>query len=445
MEENLNKLKQFESILKKCLMKRFGSFLPENKIALLNNENFTVLNNINEFKDLKTREEFQGKILRDTLDALLDIECSKNLDINGNSVSVENYGKYLEDGLIEYYSKEVSELFKFDINEIPELKENLEVVTKLKECYKDGLDQEVFNKNAIELLDKEELKDVILTCDTKAINSYLEKNNNISNDIDANNVINETNERKGSVQLVDINEKKHIKYIDADNQTHLVEVHNHEGVEDFYKKKISSLKPDEELNPEEFFNELCSINDEIKLNNTEDVNIDTLNSSQVNMINYVNTSETMQKEIKDNVQELNGVMHSEDANIHVVNNTNDIVYTEDTGNKIDTTIIQDGTNTNNTNVQSNIDMSQRPLTPEEYNELCMRYANNEQLTEAEMDALKRATPELLENSNEMQGGMTLKLGNKTLGFANKASLFYIILITVFVGVFIGALIFSFIN
>ena len=263
--ENLDKLKQFESILKQCLLKQFGSFLPENKVSLLNSENFTTLNNLDEFKNLKTREEFQGKILRDSLRSLMDITCVKELEINGNLTSVEDYGKYLEDCLIEYYSKEISQLYHFDINEIPELSNNIEIVTKLKECYKDGLNEAVFNKNAIDFLNKKDLKEVLIACDTKAIEEYLKKNNSIANDIDPNKVIDEQNERKGSIQLVDINEKRHIKYIDNDNQTHLVEVHNHDKVEDFYKSKISGLKPGEELNPEEFFNELCKINDEIAL------------------------------------------------------------------------------------------------------------------------------------------------------------------------------------
>ena len=328
--EDLNKLKQFESILKQCLMKKFGSFLPENKVSLLNNETFTVLNDLDKFKNLKTREEIQGRILRDMLDSLIDIKCQKELEINGTKVTIDNYGIQLEEELIEYYAKEVSEAFHFDINEIPELSRNSEVLVKLKECYKEGLDQNVFNSDAIKLLNKDELVDVIKTYDTYSINEYLEKNKELANNKDEQ-IIEEKLDRKGSIQLVDINEKKHIKYIDPDNVTHLVEVKN-DKVNDFYKQKISELKPGEELNPEEFFKELNNINEEIKLTNTNDVNHDALNPTQENMIKFVDNSEKIQKEIKDNVQDLNGVMHSPDANIHVINNTNDIVYTEDSGN-----------------------------------------------------------------------------------------------------------------
>ena len=112
-------------------------------------------------------------------------------------------------------------------------------------------------------------------------------------------------------------------------------------------------------------------------------------------------------------------------------------------------VIQNGVNTANNTSQQNIDASQHTLTAEEYNELCMRYANNEQLTEEEMDALKRATPDLVDNNvaTVEKEGIGLKLSNKlaSYGFASNASLLYIILITVFVGVFIGALIFSLVN
>ena len=34
--ETLNKLKQFESLIKKCLTVKFGKFLPENKAKVIN-------------------------------------------------------------------------------------------------------------------------------------------------------------------------------------------------------------------------------------------------------------------------------------------------------------------------------------------------------------------------------------------------------------------------
>ena len=67
--ENLNKLKQFESILKQCLIKRFGSFLPENKVSLLNNTEYIIGN---EFTDGMDRNTFQGNILRNMLDSLIN-------------------------------------------------------------------------------------------------------------------------------------------------------------------------------------------------------------------------------------------------------------------------------------------------------------------------------------------------------------------------------------
>ncbi len=121
-EENLNKLKQFENILKQCLIKRFGSFLPKNKASLLMNTDY--LNN-DILKITPDRNYIQGTVLRNMLDSIIDVTCIKELNVNNELISISNYGRYLEDGLIEYYVQELAKLFKFNVNEIPELKNNI--------------------------------------------------------------------------------------------------------------------------------------------------------------------------------------------------------------------------------------------------------------------------------------------------------------------------------
>jgi hypothetical protein len=59
-----------------------------------------------------------------------------------------------------------------------------------------------------------------------------------------------------------------------------------------------------------------------------------------------------------------------------------------------------------------------------------------------------ATPDLIEDPKELEEGPKLTMGGskkKYHGFANKTILIYIIMIVAFIGVFIGAMIFSMTN
>ncbi len=444
--ENLNKLKQFENILKQCLIKRFGESLPKDKISLLNNTDYVLGN------DYKDRNTFQGDILRHMLDSIIDVTCLKEISIDGVNTSTIVYGRNLEDGIIEYYAQHISKVFQSDINEIPELAENVELVYKLKEVYGDALDSKIFTENASKLLNVEILKEIADKCNEDAVKRFLEKNKQVEEAKDDKNKDNQLfdniTSRHGSVQIIYLDEKKYIKYIDPDGKLHLVQAYNSEKVSDFYREKISNLKPDEQLDPETFFKELCEIATEENLTPDKDVDLSTLNFDQQRMIKFIDTSEKLGRETQENIQDKETVYHNQDGNIHAISGTNDVIHTEDRIDHVNSDIIQDGQNYANENEsQKNLDIGDRPLTPEEYNELCMRYANNEQLSEDEMRALMMSTPELIEEQ-EKEKGPTLSLYGKKKpfgGFANKTILIYIIMIVAFVGIFIGAMIFSMTN
>jgi len=448
--ENLNKLKQFESVLKQCLIKRFGSFLPENKVSLLNNTEYIIGN---EFTDGMDRNTFQGNILRNMLDSLIDITCLKEISLDGINTTTIVYGRELEDGVIEYYAQELSRLFKFNINDKPELKENSYLAAMLKTVYGDRLDYKVFTDNAIKLLNIDELKEIANKCDELAIKKFLEKNKKAEEAKNDKNkdakLFDGITSRSGSIQIIYLDEKKYIKYIDADGKIHLVQAHNSEKVTDFYRNKISSLGPDEELDPEAFFKELCEIANEENLTPTEDIDKEVLNLDQSRMIKFVDTSEKLGKETIENVQDKKTITHSNDSKIHAINGTNDVIYTDDKLDHVDANIVKDGQSYSNENAhEETSNIGDRPLTQEEYTELCMRYANNEELTEDELRALKMATPDLIEDPKELEEGPKLTMGGskkKYHGFANKTILIYIIMIVAFIGVFIGAMIFSMTN
>jgi len=333
------------------------------------------------------------------------------------------------------------------------LKENSYLAAMLKTVYGDRLDYKVFTDNAIKLLNIDELKEIANKCDELAIKKFLEKNKKAEEAKNDKNkdakLFDGITSRSGSIQIIYLDEKKYIKYIDADGKIHLVQAHNSEKVTDFYRNIISSLGPDEELDPEAFFKELCEIANEENLTPTEDIDKEVLNLDQSRMIKFVDTSEKLGKETIENVQDKKTITHSNDSKIHAINGTNDVIYTDDKLDHVDANIVKDGQSYSNENAhEETSNIGDRPLTQEEYTELCMRYANNEELTEDELRALKMATPDLIEDPKELEEGPKLTMGGskkKYHGFANKTILIYIIMIVAFIGVFIGAMIFSMTN
>ncbi len=486
---NLEKLKQFEKVLKQCLLKRFGAFLPENKISLLNNTEYIIGN---EFTDGSDKLTFQGNILRHMLDSIIDITCIKEISLDGYNSGVTStlvYGRELEDGIIELYTQELAKLFKLNVNQIEELKDNIALANKLKDVYGEALDEKVFIKSASKLLSVDEfiktigykdkaglsnldssdkewnensqkilkvetLKELAETCDQLAVQNYLKNNMQVANSDNnkekESKLFNGITSRSGSIQIIYLDKKKYIKYIDMDGKIHLVLAHNSDKVSEFYRQKIENLKPDEQLDPEQFFHELCEIAEEETMTESDDINFDEINFNQQNVIKFVEASAKLGQQTIENVQDKKTVTHSADGKIHALNGNengnNDVIYTEDKGQHIEANLVKDGQNYEvNDSTQENIDISNRVLTPEEYADLCMRYANNEELSPEELDALMRSTPDLMESE-----GPVLSINNKNnqkrmAAFASKTMLIYILMIVAFIGVFIGAMIFSLTN
>lgn len=71
------------------------------------------------------------------------------------------------------------------------------------------------------------------------------------------------------------------------------------------------------------------------------------------------------------------------------------------------------------------------LTREEYEELCQRFANNEELTLEELKALRRSTPELMEES-----GPSLKINS---GFINSSMAIYLLVVFAIISLIISSL------
>lgn len=465
---SLEKAREFESLVKRVLISKYGKMLPSDKITLLNTTEF-----LDESIIKADPSNVYGEVIRKVVGSVIDVTCTKELYISEDEAKDIIYGEYLEEGLIEFYSKKIAEKFNLNLEDKPELKDNLDMVQKLYEKLGEGLDEKVFSEDALEILDAAELEELITECDNQAIESYL---NNLSTAKGIGEVKDEVTpingkgdvlDEEGRVQIVYLNGVQYIKYVDKEDQVHLVETNDSKHVSEVYRKTILGLNPGDKLDAEAFFKELTSYIPETNLDVKEDIKTSSLNNEEVNMMNFIHSSKEFELDEKEDV-----ITHSSDQTIHVIENTNDIVVTDDKGDHVESTIISDDEDpelkddaggVKPEEIQEEEKIDEKVLTPEEYEKLCMKFANNEELTLEELRALRRSTPEemvrsqedkeLLEQMREEENelvrqneGPILSYPGKykygSAAFTNKYLLIYVILITICIGFIVGALLFK---
>lgn len=465
---SLEKAREFESLVKRVLMSKYGKMLPSDKITLLNTTEF-----LDESIIKADPSNVYGEVIRKVVGSVIDVTCTKELYISEDEAKDIIYGEYLEEGLIEFYSRKIAEKFNLNLEDKPELKDNLDMVQKLYEKLGEGLDEKVFSEDALEILDAAELEELLTECDNQAIESYL---NNLSTAKGIGEVKDEVTpingkgdvlDEEGRVQIVYLNGVQYIKYVDKEDQIHLVETNDSKHVSEVYRKTILGLNPGDKLDAEAFFKELTSYIPETNLDVKEDIKTSSLNNEEVNMMNFIHSSKEFELDGKEDV-----ITHSSDQTIHVIENTNDIVVTDDKGDHVESTVISDDEDpelkddaggVKPEEIQEEEKIDEKVLTPEEYEKLCMKFANNEELTLEELRALRRSTPEemvrsqedkeLLEQMREEENklvrqneGPILSYPGKykygSAAFTNKYLLIYVILITICIGFIVGALLFK---
>lgn len=465
---SLEKAREFESLVKRVLMSKYGKMLPSDKITLLNTTEF-----LDESIIKADPSNVYGEVIRKVVGSVIDVTCTKELYISEDEAKDIIYGEYLEEGLIEFYSRKIAEKFNLNLEDKPELKDNLDMVQKLYEKLGEGLDEKVFSEDALEILDAAELEELITECDNQAIESYL---NNLSTAKGIGKVKDEVTpingkgdvlDEEGRVQIVYLNGVQYIKYVDKEDQIHLVETNDSKHVSEVYRKTILGLYPGDKLDTEAFFKELTSYIPETNLDVKEDIKASSLNNEEVNMMNFIHSSKEFELDGKEDV-----ITHTSDQTIHVIENTNDIVVTDDKGDHVESTVISDDEDpelkddaggVKPEEIQEEEKIDEKVLTPEEYEKLCMKFANNEELTLEELRALRRSTPEemvrsqedkeLLEQMREEENelvrqneGPILSYPGKykygSAAFTNKYLLIYVILITICIGFIVGALLFK---
>ena len=459
---SLDKAKQFEALVVKCLINKYGKILRKNKIELLNSTNFLTEEMLS---NVSSKEELQGVIVRSVVKSVLNIECKKELSVNGKKEFID-YGNNLENELVEYYSNALAQEYGIEINKIDGLTDNIEMVMKLKDKLDEGLDSLVFKSDAIKLLNAAQLKDLIEKNDNLAIENYIKEKNDILNaegqleqkQLDT---LNKELNDKSRLQICYLNGKQYIKYIDKSDKVHLIETKDPLIISKAYKEGLKTYVSSNNLDVDDFFQNLKDINDEIELKSLKEKDLDNATSQEIDMLDFVHSNKKIQE--KANNQE---ITHSEDSTIHVIEATNEIVTTEknevkdDVKSKIianDITGLKENGSSEFTQEVTNND--EIIISDEEAKKLYEKFENNEKLTLEELRALRNyekkrqemgektvlSADEIaqmqIDNLKQLQSyEKGPKLVPKYYGFVRGFLMMYIMLASGAIGLSIGALI-----
>lgn len=485
--DTLNRLKQFESLMKQNLIIKFGPFLSDNKIALLNFQSFVDEDIIGKCDN--NEDKMRELIVRTLLDNILDIRCKKDLEINGK-VETISYGDLLQEILVSYYTKSIADSYQFTASGLSD--EELMKITLLKNELGDDFDKIVLNNDANTLLAIAGNGDLIKEADNDAIKRYTEnlnKNEKVDTEREE---VKESFENKGQINIVYLNGRQYVKYIDSDDVVHLVETeHTNDLVSKVYKDKIKDVGPNGRINPEDFFNELTSFVNEENLTATEDVNLDYLNHEEVNMLSFIHSNSAYKDDVKDGK-----VTHNNDNTIHVLESSNDIVVTDtDSHDLVSSKVISQSesdlsNDLNGKTLQKEEVNDDVVLSRKEYEELCDKFKSGGNLTLEQLRALKKyeelymqeyrtvgsvnsevqstapdvqnentiqesnvitpkeiqeKTDELIKEEGLEEAGPILRMGNgerRYAGFTNKYLIIYLVIMTICMGVIIGAALFK---
>lgn len=485
--DTLNRLKQFESLMKQNLIIKFGPFLSDNKIALLNFQSFVDEDIIGKCDN--NEDKMRELIVRTLLDNILDIRCKKDLEINGK-VETISYGDLLQEILVSYYTKSIADSYQFTAGGLSD--EELMKITLLKNELGDDFDKIVLNNDANTLLAIAGNGDLIKEADNDAIKRYTEnlnKNEKVDTEREE---VKESFENKGQINIVYLNGRQYVKYIDSDDVVHLVETeHTNDLVSKVYKDKIKDVGPNGRINPEDFFNELTSFVNEENLTATEDVNLDYLNHEEVNMLSFIHSNSAYKDDVKEGK-----VTHNNDNTIHVLESSNDIVVTDtDSHDLVSSKVISQSesdlsNDLNGKTLQKEEVNDDVVLSRKEYEELCDKFKSGGNLTLEQLRALKKyeelymqeyrtvgsvnsevqstapdvqnentiqesnvitpeeiqkKTDELIKEEGLEEAGPILRMGNgerRYAGFTNKYLIIYLVIMTICIGVIIGAALFK---
>lgn len=169
-EEVLNQIREFEIKFKKIIEEKYGKNISPEKIAILNSKSYTDLldlsNGINP-------NEIEGEIIRNMFNDCIDITSEKTLEVEGTMREIP-YAGNLQKGLVEYYTQELVREYNLQLDTIPELQNDINMIIFIKQILGESFDEVMYKENAATFLNNNiAFQDLIKHCDRMAIEEYV--------------------------------------------------------------------------------------------------------------------------------------------------------------------------------------------------------------------------------------------------------------------------------
>ncbi len=277
--------KKFEKNIKEYIVSKFKDSLNDNLINKVQEKDYS--SNINNSEDINT---VKSNIIRNILDDLISVTCVLDYEITpGNFVKLE-YGRALEDGLIENYALEIAKNNGVDFKINPDTKENLAMALEIYRSIDNKLDYMAFNNDAVDILEFANIDDVTEYFDKMSLDTLKEPKKEETPKEEAltseEKLVNEEKpiHNEGTIQIVFIDGKRTVKYID--DKEHILNVNDDYNVSDKYRKSFALNKKKETVSSKIVFDELRSVfgektdSIEERLEKTDVVDIDAIAEAQ---------------------------------------------------------------------------------------------------------------------------------------------------------------------
>ena len=157
MENNEKKIKNY-------IISTYGKYMSPKDLDYISKKDYSNINN---------EYLLEEAILKD----IIHVSTHKEIILNeDDSISIP-YGETLEYALIHYLMNKLNKIFNLNIKEKQELND---IINSLKEIDKNNIiEDNIFNKNAIELENIEELSSIAIYCNNIDLNTYTSKLNSI--------------------------------------------------------------------------------------------------------------------------------------------------------------------------------------------------------------------------------------------------------------------------
>lgn len=169
-EEVLNQLREFEIKIKTIIIDKYGKNISPDKLVTLNTKNY--LNTV-DIKEGIIPNKIESDMIRSMLNDCIDITTQKELNVDGTMREIP-YATNLQNGLIEYYTQELAREYNLQLETIPELQNDVNMIIFIKQVLGESFDEVMYKENAATFLNNNlAFQDLVKNCDRIAIEEYV--------------------------------------------------------------------------------------------------------------------------------------------------------------------------------------------------------------------------------------------------------------------------------